>query len=52
MVVEGKTPVRLHSAEEVLYSTIPVGWGLALPTVSTTVVGSIFEVAVFGSQLM
>ena len=52
MFVEGKLPVRLHSCDEILYIMIPCGFGFNDPTVMTTLEGSMFEVSVFGSQLI
>jgi hypothetical protein len=52
MFVDGNLPVRLHSCDEVLYSTIPCGLGFVDPTVVTTEAGSMLEESVFGSQLI
>jgi hypothetical protein len=52
IVVDGKGPVRLHSREKMLYSTIPFGFGCRCPTAVTTEVGSRFEESMFGSQLI
>jgi hypothetical protein len=49
-VVDGKGPVRLHDAEYRLYNSM--AFGSTCPTVVTTDVGSMFEVALSSSQLI